>query len=237
MIIHKVAQGSEEWHQLRLGIPTTSCFGQIVTPVQLKLSEKASVTYMHTLLAEWIYGAPLESFEGGWMKRGKELEPEAIAAYEFERGVDSLQIGFATTDDGMAGASPDRLIGDDGTYESKCPALQTHVGYMLSPESLYDEYRMQVQGQLWVTGRDWADIHSYFPGLPSVIYRVYKREATQKALDIHIPAFVETMLRCRERLTQEYGELRRERVSAASRLAENHAAFDIFINSGIGGNA
>lgn len=235
MIIHKVEQGSEEWHQLRLGIPTASCFDKIITAEKLALS-KSSAPYMHTLLAEWISGAPLETFEGGWMKRGKDLEAEAISAYEFLTGQDATLIGFATTDDGMAGASPDRLIGDDGTLEQKCPALQTHVGYMLAPESLCDEYRMQLQGQLWVTGRAWADIHSFFPGLPSVVCRAYRREATQKAMDLHIPAFVETMLRCREQLTQTYGELRRERVTAAQRVEASRAAFDEFMESPIGGN-
>ena len=236
MIIHQVEQGSEEWHQLRLGIPTASCFDKILTAEKLALS-KSSAPYMHTLLAEWIFGAPLESFEGGWMKRGKDLEAEAVSAYEFQREVDSSTVGFVTTDDGMIGASPDRLVGSDGLLEMKCPALQTHVGYMLNPQSLKDEYRIQTQGQLWVCGdREWSDIVSFYPGFPLVVVRSNVDTKASLALSTHIPAFVETMLKCREALTREYGELRRERVTAAQRLAENHAAFDAFMESPIGGN-
>ena len=233
-----LAQGSDDWLAARLGIPTASCFNKIVAPKTLELS-KASKPYLCRLLAEWMYGAPLEAFISGWMDRGKDLEPEAIRYYEMERECETLAIGLVLTEDGMAGASPDRLVGDDGALELagaydgalelKCPALETHVGYMLEPQSLVDEYRLQVQGQLWVTGRAWADVMSYSPGFPAVIVRVLPDERAQKALTVHVPAFVEIMLRCRETLTQMYGELRRERVTAQQRVEASRAAFDEFI--------
>lgn len=229
-----LAQGSDDWLAARLGIPTASCFDKIVTPKTLELS-KASKPYLCRLLAEWMYGAPLEAFTSGWMDRGKDLEPEAIRYYEMERECETLAIGLVLTEDGMAGASPDRLVGDGGALELKCPALETHVGYMLEPQSLVDEYRLQVQGQLWVIGRAWADVMSYSPGFPAVIVRVLPDERAQKALTVHVPAFVEIMLRCREKLTQMYGELRRERVTAQQRVEASRAAFDEFIASPIGG--
>ena len=229
-----LAQGSDDWLAARLGIPTASCFDKIVTPKTLELS-KASKPYLCRLLAEWMYGAPLEAFTSGWMDRGKNLEPEAIRYYEMERECETLAIGLVLTEDGMAGASPDRLMGDGGALELKCPALETHVGYMLEPQSLVDEYRLQVQGQLWVIGRAWADVMSYSPGFPAVIVRVLPDERAQKALTVHVPAFVEIMLRCREKLTQMYGELRRERVTAQQRVEASRAAFDEFIASPIGG--
>lgn len=237
MIVHNCEQGGDDWLHLRLGIPTSSCFDEILTPKELTLS-KSSDKYLHRLLAEWMYGAPIEAPKpSGWMERGTELEPEAVRYYEMDRDVETATVGLVTTDDGMIGASPDRLVGEDGVLEQKCPSLEFHVGYMLDPLSLVAKYRLQVQGQLWVCQRKWADIQSYCPGFPSVIVRVSAEDKAQTSIGTHVAKFVETMLKCRERLTQEYGELRRERVSAASRLAENHAAFDIFINSGIGGNA
>ena len=76
---------------------------------------------------------------------------------------------------------------------------------------------------------------SYYPGFPAVIVRHYRDDLVRKALDTHIPAFVETMLAARVKLTQTYGELRRERVSAGQRVEASRAAFDEFANSPIGG--
>ena len=234
MIRHNCQQGSEEWLQLRLGIPTASEFDRILTPAKLQLAA-ASKTYMHLKLAEWMYGAPLEAFASPWMERGKALEPEAVRYYEMERECQTEAVGLITTDDGMIGASPDRLVDDDGLLELKCPALETHVGYMLDPQSLVDEYRLQVQGQLWVCQRAWADMQTYSPGFPGVIVRVLPDERVQKALAQHVPAFVETMLNCREVLTERYGELRRERIRAEQKVEASRAAFDAFMDSPAGG--
>lgn len=213
MIRNDCEQGSDEWLQLRLGIPTASEFDRIITPAKLQYAAGAA-KYMHLKLAEWMYGAPLEAFVSPWMERGKELEAEAVCYYELERGVDTEAVGLLTTDDGMIGASPDRLVGAEGLLEMKCPALETHVGYMLDPASLVAEYQLQVEGQMWVADRDWCDVMSYYPGFPAVIERRFQREKVQEALALHIPAFVQTMLDCRRKLTEAYGELRRERVTA-----------------------
>lgn len=230
-----IIQGSDDWLAARLGMPTSSEFERIVTPAKLGYAAGAK-THMHRLLAEWMYGAPLEAFDGGWVKRGKELEPEAARFYEMERDVETTPVGFVTTDDGTAGASPDRLVGEVALVEFKCPALETHVGYMLDPQSLLAEYRIQHQGQLWVcVDREYVDMVSYYPGFPAVIVRTYRDELVQKALNTHVPAFVDTMLAARAALTQRYGELRRERVTAEQRTVASHAAFDEFMSSGIGG--
>jgi YqaJ-like viral recombinase domain len=232
---YDIKQGEDLWLQARLGIPTASEFDRIIMPAKLELS-KSSKPYTHRLLAEWMYGAPLEAFVSPWMERGKELEPEAVRYYEMERGVDTQAVGIVLTDDGMIGASPDRLVGDEGLLELKCPALETHVGYMLDPPSLVADYRLQTQGQLWVCGdREWVDLMSYHPGFPTVIIRQKAEMKVFAALSTHLPAFIDTMLKCRELLTQTYGELRRERVTAQQRVEESRAAFDEFMESPIGG--
>jgi hypothetical protein len=153
MIIHDCVQGSERWHRLRLGIPTASCFSKIVTPGG-KLS-KQSDAYLRRLLAEWLYGAPLEdpesTYRSEWMQRGHDLEESAVHAYEFQTGHTAEKVGFVTDDDGKLGCSPDRLIGETGLLEIKVPAPPTHVGYMLTG-SIEQEYTPQLQGQLLLTG-------------------------------------------------------------------------------------
>ena len=239
---YDLQQGSDAWLEARLGIPTASEFDRIITPAKLGYAAGAA-GYMAEKLAEWMAGQPLDIFEDappikGWRERGQLLEPEAVRYYEMERDVETSKVGLVLTDDGMTGASPDRLVGDTGILEQKCPALKTHVGYMLEPASLVAEYRLQVQGQLWVCQREWCDMQSYYPGFPSVIIRVQREEKVQAALAQHIPAFVATMLECRAKLLATYGELRRERVGvakAAEILESRRAAHDEWMDSPVGG--
>ncbi|HKZ02383.1 MAG TPA: YqaJ viral recombinase family protein [Pyrinomonadaceae bacterium] len=207
MIHHKVEQNSEQWFRLRLGIPTASEFKRILTPTG-KLSAQAA-TYAHRLLAEWIIGAPLEEEPASaWMVRGTELQDAAVSAYEFLAGVETEPGGFFTTDDGWAGASPDRLIGADGILEIKCPAPQTHVGHMLTGK-LDREHWPQLQGQLWVAERQWTEIVSYHPLFPAVIIRVPRDDAYIRDLEASIQAFVLTLQQAREVLENQYGPFTR----------------------------
>lgn len=196
MKVYHVAQGSPEWAALRLGIPTASEFAKIVTPTG-KLSEQ-SRKYAHLLVAERLLGRPLVALdELEWIARGKELEPEAARLYEFDREMDTEPVGFITTDSGLIGASPDRLVGEAGLLEIKVPAPQTHVGYVL--EGFAKLYKPQVQGQLYVTGREWTDWMSYHPELPPIIERVYRDEAYIALLAEALECFCDTLDKMRER--------------------------------------
>ena len=235
---YDLQQGSDEWLEARLGIPTASEFDRIITPAKLQLAA-AATKYLNLKLAEWMYGAPLEAFVSPWMERGAALEAEAVRYYEMERDVETTKVGMVLTDDGLIGASPDRLVGTDGLLEMKCPSLAVPVGYMLDPHSLATEYAMQTQGQLWVCSeRSYSDVMSYYPGFPAVIERTYLREKVKDAFDQHIPAFVATMLECRAKLLATYGELRRERIGAAKAteiLESRRAAHDEWMDSPVGG--
>lgn len=175
MIRYDMPQGSAEWRRVRMGKPTASSFHRILTPGG-KPSKQAEA-YLHELLAELILGRPLDSEAYPWMQRGHDLESEAATWYEFQRDVETEVVGFCTTDDGLIGASPDRLVGSDGSLEIKCPSPSVHVGYLLFPHRGVDaEYHAQVMGQLLVTDRAWTDVVSYHPDMPKVIVRVERDE-------------------------------------------------------------
>jgi hypothetical protein len=191
MIIHECLQGSAIWLSARSGIPTASCFDRIVTPTG-KLSTQADA-YMHQLLAERMLGRPITDVAvTSWMSRGTMLEGEAISFYESMRELDTVRVGLCTNDAGTIGASPDRLVGEGGLLEIKCPKESTHVGYLLTG-SAGAAYRPQVQGQLMVTGRAWVDLLSYSPDLPHALIRIERDEDYIATLSNALDAFSEQL--------------------------------------------
>ena len=204
MKIYQCAQRSAEWKQLRCGKVTASEFSRLITPKTAKLSAQA-VGYFHVLLAEWALGAPLPSIETDWMQRGVELEDQAVKAYEFETGLETETVGFVTTDDGLVGCSPDRLVGNDGGLELKCPAANTHIGHMLKRE-IDEKHAPQVQGCIYLCERDWWDVESFYPGLPTVVIRSNRDEKYIALLKSALDAFVETMMAARAAIVARYGQ-------------------------------
>lgn len=186
MIALDVVQGTQEWLDARLGIPTASNFSRIVTAKTRKLSA-ASDKYLCELVAERIIGRPLDDASTDFMLRGSILEPDAAKAYEFENDCETVQIGFALADSRRWGASPDRLVGEDGLVEIKCPGAAGHVAALLGMSD--DEHFAQVQGQLWVTGRKWCDLFFYNPAMPSHTVRIDRDDEYCAALDAAVPAF------------------------------------------------
>jgi len=179
MIIHHVDQGSDEWHQLRLGIPTASCFDRIQTKTG-KASAQAE-KYKHELLAEWLMGVPADNFESQWMNRGRHLEDEAVSYFELQMDLTTDPGGFVTNFEGTIGCSPDRLVYVTGEHERpvagleiKCPSPGVHMGYLLGGDGIEAAYRHQIQGCLWITKMDTWHTLSYHPLLPPAMVSVQR---------------------------------------------------------------
>lgn len=192
MKFYDVKQGTAEWLRVRAGIPTASSFDKLLTPGG-EVSKQAK-DYQLSLLAERMMGRPLVEHVSFWMERGSQMEAEAVAYYHFQRDVHTTPVGFITNDAGTIGASPDRLVGDDGLLEIKCPAPHTHVGYLLR-KPVDAKYWPQIQGQLWICERQWVDIESYHPELPEVIIRVERDEKYIEKLSKVVTAFSEELER------------------------------------------
>lgn len=188
MKLYDCVQGTPEWLGLRAGIPTASNFDKIVTPKGA--ASKQAEKYMFLLLAERLMGHPVE--ERGyshWMDRGSEEESRAVSFYEFQRDMETVKVGFITNDAGTIGCSPDRLVGDNGLLEIKVPSEAIHMGYLLETGSAYDEYRVQVQGQLWIAEREFSDVLSWHPELPPALVRIERDEGCIQLLKAAVPAF------------------------------------------------
>ena len=199
MQILNIEQGTDEWHKARRGVITGSRFKDIVTPAKGDLSS-SSKKYMYELVAERM-GATIESFSNEYMQRGTELEADARSAYEFIKDAAVSEVGFCL--EGIIGVSPDGLINDDGGLEIKCPKETTHISY-LDDGGLPLIYKPQVQGSLWITGREWWDFMSYHPQLPPLIVRVYRDEDYIKNMEKVITKFSEDMLELEQKLRDKY---------------------------------
>lgn len=189
MKIIECEQGSIEWVALRNGVPTASQFDRIITPKSRKPST-ARFTYRAELVAEFLMGQPLDWGTSAWVERGTEGEPEARRYYEFQNDVEVRQVGFIVRDDGLVGCSPDGLVGDDGGLEIKNLGAAKHVRHLLG-ENL--DFIGQVQGNLWLTGREWWDVLSYNPELPPVIHRIKPDAEWQEAFVPILEEFIVTL--------------------------------------------
>lgn len=208
MIRFDVVQGTTEWSQLRLGIPTASQFARVLTPKTMKTSGQMA-DYAHELLAEQVLGVPLDNASSGFMQRGTIMERKAADWYEFERGVDTDPVGFILRDDRRVGCSPDRFVGNDGMLQIKVPAADTHIAYLLDDEGI--GYRCQVQGELWLAERDWIDTLSWHPDMPSALVRQHRDEKFITALAAAVRQLLEYMDECKLKL-QKKGLFAGERV-------------------------
>ena len=193
-IYDQLEQGTDEWLQARAGILTASTIGQLITAKTIKPAmNDRSRGLCQTLIAERITGHVEPVYPNRAMARGTLLEPEARRIYAEQTGQDVTEVGFARldTDTYTLGSSPDGLIGEAGGIEIKSPSAKVHVATVLSG-AIPDYNRAQVQAFLHITGREWCDFISYYPGQPLFIIRDYPDERWQKAIVSAAEQFEET---------------------------------------------
>lgn len=191
-------QGSGEWFSCRAGLPTSSKFATVMA----KGEGKTRAEYMRKLAGEIITGEPMESFSNGHMERGKEMEDEARKTYAFVNDVEPLRVGFIRN--GLKGGSPDSLIGDNGGLEIKTALPHIQIDRLLRDE-LPPEHKAQVQGNIWVSEREFWDFVSYWPKLPLLTKRVHRDAAYIKNLSDEVDRFNDELLTLVERI-RGYGQ-------------------------------
>lgn len=156
-----IDQLSTEWHAARRGCLTASKISNLFGRAETR--EK----YVRQVAAERITQEPVENFRGNyWTERGTALEAEARNALSFDLGIEITQTGLCISDiSPWFVCSPDGLIGDASPIQIKCPAPQTHVGYVLNPDTLAADYIHQLMAEMVATDRPAIIIASYCPGM------------------------------------------------------------------------
>jgi len=192
-------QGGIEWLALRAGKFTGSRFADLMATTRSGPSASRA-NLIVTLALEILTGEPEQTYQNDAMRRGTELEPFARGAYEAHTGELVERVAFVQHPAmPYVGVSPDGLLGNDGLIEIKCPASQAKHLAALRDGSHAAEYRWQIQGQLWVTDRQWCDAVSYDPrfpdGLQLAIHRVQRDEKAIKELqDACVAAHAEVQI-------------------------------------------
>ena len=161
-----IEQGSDEWKQARLGHVTASNIAEVMSKGKGTAEAVGRYKYKVRLVAERLTMTPGESYTNAAMQWGIEQEQFACIAYEAQKETFVDKIGFVLHPDiKWLGVSPDRIVGNEGLIEVKCPNTTTHLDYLFEGK-VPAEYYKQIQCQLWVTGRQWCDFVSYDPRLP-----------------------------------------------------------------------
>lgn len=192
-------QGSEAWFAARAGVVTASCFDEVLAKGRGGADSKTRTKLLRTLATEVITGKPVPGWGGNeHTERGHVLEAEARSLYASSCESEVTQIGFVRR--GRIGASPDSLVGEQGLLEikTKLPHLQIEL---LESGKLPPEHVAQVQGQLLVTGRLYADFISYWPGLPLFEIRVGRDPEYMANLQSELNLFLMEM----DSLIRKYG--------------------------------
>ena len=197
MIILTDEQGSPEWLASRLGRPSASNFGRLVTGSGKPSSSAES--YINEMIAERLTGRSKPFYTNEHMERGNALEPEAREAYEFITDLEVVETGFILHDSEEFGCSPDGLVAEQGGLEIKCPSDSVHVSYLRAGK-VPAKYYQQVQGCMWITGREWWDFMSYHPEMPHLLVRAHRNEKYIEAMAEQVEAAVETIVKETERL-------------------------------------
>jgi len=202
MILETSDQRTEDWYAARLGKATASRFKDaIATKKQTEKQKKdglpgdpmqAQLDYCTELVVERLTGQRAQKFVTAAMQWG-DHEPAARAAYERVTGRIVEETGFVAHDTLMAGCSPDGLVDWDGLIEIKCPFnTANHIETLLN--GMPAEHTAQVQGQMWITGREWCDFVSYDPRMPEAlqlhVQRIQRDEAFIADLERRVTSFL-----------------------------------------------
>ena len=199
IIVDDIIQGSDQWHDAKCGVPSSSNFSRIVKKDGSPSGSQDG--YIWELAEEIITGEKLNTFQSRAMQTGTAREPDARKLYSFIKDVEVKEVGVCYRDEEKSElCSPDGLM-EKGGVEIKSPLLKTHDMYLYKNE-LPAEYHRQVHGSLWVTGLEYWDFMSYFPNVKPLIIRVYPDVGFMNKLAEEMQAFNEKLNKTVKRLKE-----------------------------------
>lgn len=186
-------QHSEEWHALRCGVITASVMKNLLKKKTDKKTGEVTFSipetdttkaYYFELASQRVWNSTEDLYQSFDMMRGLKDEVDAFNLYC--QNYEHLETcGFITNDDHgvLLGFSPDGLTAqnEDGFIEVKSRNQKFQAETIYSFECP-DDFIIQIQTGLIVSGRKWCDFLSYCGGTQMFKIRVYPDLELQKTI-------------------------------------------------------
>lgn len=189
VIVDDFYQRSPEWFEAKRGIPSASNFDKIITTKGAP--SKQVQGYMYELAAQVASGQYVESYINSAMAEGIRREEESRELFSMLHDVEVREVALIYPDEQKQYVcSPDGLFNNNTKgLELKNPLPKTQVKYLMDGE-VPNEYILQIQGSMFVTGFDSWWFQSYAPGLPVLSIEVYRNEKLISRLKEELERFV-----------------------------------------------
>lgn len=159
-------QRTEEWHADRCGHVTASRLSDVLAVGKTGKPLKSRDDYLMQLVTERLTGQQESGLNSYALQWGKDAEPFARAEFEAETGLIVREAPFIKHQTiNWVGCSPDGFVGAKAGYESKCPK-NSSVHLATIRDGMPAEHKPQVQGCMWVTGREEWHFVSFDPRMP-----------------------------------------------------------------------
>lgn len=177
-------QQTNDWIKERVGCLTASRMADALSFLKGGKESEARRKLKVALVAERLTGYATETFVTSAMQWGIETEASAAERYEEITGTLVQKCGFALHESiPYFGASPDRLIGDDGLLEIKCPTTATFTEWKIGGV-VPAQHIPQMTVQLCVTGRRYCDFFAFDPRIKVREHQHFLRRFEPKAEEI-----------------------------------------------------
>lgn len=186
---HDIEQGTDEWHELRRGVLTSTAIKTLITPTGKLANNDTTRSHVYEVAAQRINGRTEESYSSFDMMRGHTEEILARDLYSKHYATVN-ECGFVTNEKlgFIVGYSPDGLVGEEGLIEIKSAKAKIQVQRIVDGV-IPSEHIAQVQTGLWVTGRKWCDFISYSNGMKMQVIRVEVDAAYHELIEQAAKAF------------------------------------------------
>lgn len=212
---YDVEQRSDEWFDLRRGVPTASRFAAVMAEGKDGGDSVGRAKLMRMLAGEELSGKTATTFRSEAMQRGVEMEPAALAYYARTRFADLKAVGFVKRTvrtplgtEYIVGASPDAEVSKRKGLEIKTMEPDALIEVELKGASGFpSKHRAQCQGTMWVCDWDEMDLMLFYDGMPFAPTFTIKRD--QAYIDTEIIPAVETFSYELRQLVKQLKERRR----------------------------
>lgn len=202
------AQGTNEWHKLRLGNFNASRISELMTAGRKKddIFGKTALSYINEVATERLLSPDvisdddllytyleLVSPENRYMRYGSEHEHEAREIYEMQHGVTVTEVSsimhpdipfYSCSSDGL-------VVTSNSGIEIKCPLPKTFVDYRrnihdaISLKEYKPEYYWQIQAQIDICDIDYVDLVVYCPFMAKPIHEARIIRCTADIDEMH----------------------------------------------------